>query len=71
VEVVHHGIDRQAMHRGANARARAQAELGVADGDELVGHVATFTPKKDHHGLLSAVGALVDGALGPLASHAT
>jgi len=59
VEVVHHGIDEQAVRRGAQARKQARAELGAADDDEVVGHVATFTPKKGHHGLLTAVARLV------------
>jgi glycosyltransferase involved in cell wall biosynthesis len=59
LEVVHHGIDEQAVRRGARARMQARAELGAADGDEIVGHVATFTPKKGHHGLLTAVARLV------------
>lgn len=59
VEVLHHGIDEQAVRRGPVARKQARAELGLAEDDEVVGHVGTFTPKKDHAGLVQAVASLV------------
>lgn len=59
VEVAHHGIDEQAVCRGPVARKQARAELGLAEDDEVVGHVGTFTPKKDHAGLVEAVASLV------------
>jgi glycosyltransferase involved in cell wall biosynthesis len=58
VEVVTHGTDLGAVRRGADARAAARAELGLADDDAVVGTVGNFTAKKDHATLLRAMAAL-------------
>lgn len=59
VEVLRHGIDEQAVRRGSMARQQARDELGLAADHEAVGHVGTFTPKKDHAGLVEAIASLV------------
>ena len=54
IETLHHGLDLDAVHRGPIARAVARSTLGVEDGRPIVGSVASFTPQKDHAGLLDA-----------------
>jgi len=55
VEVLHHGYDEGRVRRGADARVKARALLGLAEDDLVVGTVANFTPKKDQRTLLRAV----------------
>jgi glycosyltransferase involved in cell wall biosynthesis len=58
VEVVTHGADLGGVRRGAAARAEARRELGLADGDVVVGTVGNFTAKKDQATLLRAMAVL-------------
>lgn len=58
VEVLHHGIDFDAMRRGPAARAEARALLGLAPEAFVVGTVANMTPKKDQDSLLRAFAVL-------------
>jgi glycosyltransferase involved in cell wall biosynthesis len=65
VETLLHGVDPAGVPRGADARARARAILGLAAGTPVIGCVANLTPKKDHVGLLEAfveIGRVVPGA---------
>ena len=54
VRMLHHGVDAQGAVRGADARTEARARLGLDPRAVTVGTVATFTPKKDHAGLIAA-----------------
>ena len=58
IEVLHHGVQYDELHRGPDARARARRLLGIADDVPLVGTVANLTPKKDQGTLLEAVALL-------------
>jgi glycosyltransferase involved in cell wall biosynthesis len=54
VETLRHGVDLDRLHRGIEARAAARATLGLADCTPVIGSVASFTPQKDHGGLIAA-----------------
>jgi glycosyltransferase involved in cell wall biosynthesis len=54
VDVLYHGIDFDSVRRGPEARAKARAELGLADGARVVGTVGNLTEKKDHLTLIEA-----------------
>jgi glycosyltransferase involved in cell wall biosynthesis len=56
VETLLHGVEPGSVPRGPEARARARHLLELADRTPVVGCVANFTPKKDHAGLLVAIG---------------
>ena len=55
VETLRHGVDLDRLHRGVVARAAARATLGLAEDTPVIGSVASFTPQKDHAGLLDAI----------------
>jgi glycosyltransferase involved in cell wall biosynthesis len=54
VEVVTHGVDLDAVHRGPAARAEARRRLGLDADMTVVGTVGNFTAKKDQATLLEA-----------------
>jgi glycosyltransferase involved in cell wall biosynthesis len=54
VDVVHHGIDFASVDKGAVARAKARAELGLPEDVPVVGTVGNLTEKKDHGSLVQA-----------------
>ena len=54
IETLHHGVDLDELHHGTAAREAARSLLGVDDGVPVIGSVASFTPQKDHAGLLAA-----------------
>jgi len=56
VETLLHGVEPDEVPRGQEARATARAALGLAPETAVVGCVANLTPKKDHAGLLDAIG---------------
>ena len=56
VETLLHGVEPDEVPRGPDARATARAALGLAPDTPVVGCVANLTPKKDHAGLLEAIG---------------
>jgi glycosyltransferase involved in cell wall biosynthesis len=58
VEVVHHGIDEQAVLRGPEARGAARQALAIDPDAPALVTVANFVPKKDHATLLEAAGLL-------------
>lgn len=60
IEALHHGVDLDRLHRGTAARAAARRLLGVDDRVPLIGSVASFTPQKDHAGLLEALDRVRD-----------
>jgi glycosyltransferase involved in cell wall biosynthesis len=58
VDVVHHGIDFAEVEKGADARAKARADLGLPEDAPVIGTVGNLTEKKDHTGLLRAFAEL-------------
>jgi len=54
VEVLLHGVDAANAPRGSAARGRARELMGIAPETPVIGNVANFSPKKDHHTLLDA-----------------
>lgn len=54
VEVLLHGVDAENAPRGPAARRQARELLGIAPETPVIGNVANFSPKKDHHTLLDA-----------------
>jgi glycosyltransferase involved in cell wall biosynthesis len=54
VDVVHHGIDFDAVRAGPEARAKARADLGIPDDVPVLGTVGNLTEKKDHYTLIQA-----------------
>ncbi len=56
VETLLHGVEPGEVPRGPEARATARAALGLHERTPVVGCVANLTPKKDHAGLLEAIG---------------
>jgi L-malate glycosyltransferase len=57
-EVLTHGIDVEAVGALREQRNAVRAELGLADGDLVVGTVANFRPQKDYPTLLRAMAML-------------
>jgi glycosyltransferase involved in cell wall biosynthesis len=55
-EVIPNGIDVDRFQPNPGARAKMRAELGVDEGDLLIGTVARFHPMKGHEALLEAIG---------------
>jgi glycosyltransferase involved in cell wall biosynthesis len=55
VETLHHGVDVGAASRGHDARRTARERLGMDPGAFVMGAVGSFTPQKDHAGLLAAI----------------
>jgi glycosyltransferase involved in cell wall biosynthesis len=55
VETLLHGVDTSEVHRGPAARAHARELLGIEAHTPVIGTVASFTPQKDHAGLLEAM----------------
>jgi glycosyltransferase involved in cell wall biosynthesis len=55
VETLLHGVDTSQVHRGPAARAHARDLLGLEPDTRVIGSVASFTPQKDHRGLLEAM----------------
>jgi glycosyltransferase involved in cell wall biosynthesis len=53
-EVVIHGTSARRTHRGADARRRARATLGLDETAFVAGSVGNFTAKKDHATMLDA-----------------
>jgi L-malate glycosyltransferase len=60
VEVLEHGVDLARVRAHADARDETRAELGVADGDVLVGTVANYREKKAYPDLLDAARQALD-----------
>lgn len=58
-EVLYNAIDLSRFYFDAGARARARADLGLADGQLAVGHVGRFMPQKNHRFLIEAFSELV------------
>ena len=54
VETLHHGVDASQFRCGPAARDHARRVLGLDTATPVIGSVASFTPQKDHAGLLSA-----------------
>jgi len=55
--VIHNGVDVERFD--GSGREAARAELGLADGDEVVVHVAVLRPEKGHEVLLDAARSVV------------
>lgn len=53
-EVVYNAIDLGRFYFSSSVRARARADLGLADGQLAVGHVGRFMPQKNHRFLIEA-----------------
>ncbi|MGH8883792.1 MAG: glycosyltransferase [Egibacteraceae bacterium] len=60
LQVVHHGIDESRVRWGPDARAEARRTLDLDEEELVLGTVGNFTPKKDHHSLLTAFAMLPD-----------
>lgn len=58
IRIIHNGVE-PAAYRCDDDR-RAVAELGIADGDPVVGIVAALRPEKDHANFLRAARQVVD-----------
>lgn len=55
-----HGVDAGASPRGPEARRKAREQLDLGHQTAVIGNVANFSPKKDHHTLLEAFDRLQD-----------
>jgi glycosyltransferase involved in cell wall biosynthesis len=55
VETLHHGVDVGLAPRGLEARRIARERLAIAEDTFVIGAVGSFTPQKDHAGLLAAI----------------
>jgi glycosyltransferase involved in cell wall biosynthesis len=55
IETLLHGVDVAQVQRGVAARADARDVLDLAPDTPVIGTVASFTPQKDHAGLLEAM----------------
>ena len=53
-EVVYNAIDLSRFLFNAEARAQARADLGLAGGRTVIGHVGRFMPQKNHRFLIDA-----------------
>ena len=53
-EVVYNAIDLDRFFFSAPARAKMRADLGLVDGQVVIGHVGRFMPQKNHRFLLEA-----------------
>ena len=55
IEVIHNGVDTRRFCPDPGARAQARQELGISEGELLIGCVGNLTPVKDHKTVLAAV----------------
>lgn len=62
VEVVVHGVDLAAVRAAAEHRSEVRSELGITDGDVVVGIVANFRAEKAYDTLLAAAVEATDVA---------
>jgi glycosyltransferase involved in cell wall biosynthesis len=78
VEVLRHGVDLEQLRTGEQARRAARQLLEIPSDVPVLGTVANLTPKKDHEGIIEAVGRVRDKypevlalfiGSGPLESH--
>jgi glycosyltransferase involved in cell wall biosynthesis len=58
IEVLHHGIDPTKLSTGDDARRTARQLLDLPPDVPVVGTLANLTPKKDHAGIIDAVGRI-------------
>lgn len=62
VRVLHNGIDLDSFRFDPETRARMRSQLGIADGQVVVGHVGRFSHEKNHPRLLRAFHAFLTGS---------
>jgi glycosyltransferase involved in cell wall biosynthesis len=62
MRLIPNGFDTALFSPDAEARAAARAELGLGDGQVLIGHVARVDPNKDHATFLAAARLLAGRA---------